>query len=237
MSELEIKIEETTEQFGVEQLVSRQPNIDLFGIVPIKSISFKQDEIIESILHLHSVNNRIDVDATYSIGNFYKGGIQKPEYKFDINPQAEGVLQADARHLPLGYESVYTIMFDPPFLIKTGDGSIIKDRFSCFPDVKSLWQFYYDSLKEFNRVLKPKGIVIFKCQDAVLGSGQHFMHVEIMNYAVQIGFYPKDLFILLFKNRMYQEKDLTGQQHARKHHTYFWVFQKSKCKIPYGLSC
>lgn len=238
MSELEIKIEETIEQFGVEQLVSRQPKRDLFGIVPIKSISFNQDEIIESILQLHSINGKIDLDATYSIGNFYKKTIQKPEHKFDIEPQCEGVLPSDARQLPLEDNSVYTLMFDPPFLVDKGDysNSKIKSRFGVFLTYRELWKFYNDALKEFYRILRPKGIVIFKCQDFVTGGKQHFSHVVIMNIAVHLGYYPKDLFTYLVKNRMYQEKDLVGQRHARKYHSYFWVFEKSNCKIDYGLS-
>ena len=76
---------------------------DLFGIVTISSISFNQNEIIGNILQLHSPNQRIDLDPTYSIGNFYKNGIREPEYKFDIEPQVEGVLQSD---LLLSHSSV-----------------------------------------------------------------------------------------------------------------------------------
>ena len=68
----------TAENSQLDFVVRRQPKIDLFGIVPIKSISFNQDEIIESILQLHSMNGKIDVDHTYSVGNFYKGKIEKP---------------------------------------------------------------------------------------------------------------------------------------------------------------
>ena len=223
---------------GVDLLVSRQPKRDLFGIVPIKSISFNQDEVIESILQLHSINGKIDIDPTYSTGNFYKGKIQKPEYKFDLEPQCKGVLPADARQLPLENESVYTLMFDPPFLVgsETETTGKIKGRFSWYPTYKALWKFYEDALKEFYRILKPKGIVIFKCQDFVTGGKQHFSHVVIMNIAVRLGYYPKDLFTFLVKTRMYHQKDLEGQQHARKYHSYFWVFEKSNCKIDYGLS-
>lgn len=224
----------------LEAEVIRQPKEDLFGVVTISTISYDQNEIIENILHLHSLNQKIDLDPTYSVGNFYKNGLAQPEYKFDLVPQVEGVLQSDARHLPLGDSEVETIMFDPPFVIggELHDGikegsSIIAKRFSNFTSWEELQDLYYNSLKEFYRILKPKGIVIFKCQDCVACSKQHFSHVEVMNYAVQLGFYPKDLFILLAKNRL---TDGRIQQHARKFHSYFWVFEKSKCKIDYGLS-
>lgn len=229
--------ENTSVRFEAE--VKPPPHkVDLFGAQPIKSIGFNQDEIIEDILQLHSLNKKIDIDPTYSIGNFYKGRIEKPKYKFDIDPQCEGVLQSDARHLPLGDGSVETIMFDPPFLVgsETETTGKIKGRFSWFESYRHLWDFYFDALTEFYRILKPKGIVIFKCQDFITGGKQHFSHVEIMNYAVQIGYYPKDLFTLFVKTRMFHPKDVLGQQHARKYHCYFWVFEKSNCKILYGRS-
>jgi hypothetical protein len=53
--------------------------------------------------------------------------------------------------------------------------------------------------------------------------------------ALQVGFYPKDLFILMAKNRInsFNGEKWKNQYHARKHHSYFWVFQKSKCKVNY----
>ena len=51
-----------------------------------------------------------------------------------------------------------------------------------------------------------------------------------MNKAVEYGFYPKDLFILLEKNRL---NDGRKQQHSRKYHSYFWVLKKTDCKIDY----
>lgn len=222
----------------IEPQVTRQPKEDLFGVVTISTISYNQNEIIENILQLHSPNQQIDLDPTYSIGNFYKNGLKQPKYKFDIEPQIEGVLRADARHLPLGDNEVETIMFDPPFVIggvtynESVEGScIMQKRFSHFASWEELRDLYYNSLKEFYRILKPKGIVIFKCQDCVARNKQYFSHVEVMNYAVQLGFYPKDLFILLAKNRL---TDGRIQQHARKFHSYFWVFEKSNCKISYG---
>ena len=87
----------------------------------ISSISYDQIEIIENILKLHTKDNTIDCDPTYSKGNFYKNGkIKEPKYKFDINPQTEDIIKADARSLPLDDNSVNCIMFDPPFLATTG---------------------------------------------------------------------------------------------------------------------
>jgi hypothetical protein len=100
------------------------------------------------------------------------------------------------------------MMFDPPFLATKGksltsadDNNKINKRFSVFPTEKELHQFYINSLNEFYRILKTGGILIFKCQDKVSSSIQYLSHVFIINNAENIGFYSKDIFILLAKTK------------------------------------
>ena len=126
----------------------------------IKSISYDEDEIIESILQLHC-QYPIELDPTYSKGNFYKGKIPAPLHKFDISPQIKEVKQANAEKLPLEDLSINTIMFDPPFLATTGkslksndNNNKINKRFGVYPSEKELHQFYVNSLREFYRILK-----------------------------------------------------------------------------------
>lgn len=184
---------------------------------------------------------KIDCDPTYSIGNFYKNtGIDEPTYKFDINPQCDHVEYGDSRELPLSDSSINCMMFDPPFLATTGksltgsgDNNIINKRFGVYPSEQELHQFYIDSLKEAYRVLADKGVLIFKCQDKISSGKQYISHCFIHNEAVKIGFYPKDLFVLLAKNRVIADWQLKNQKNARKFHSYFWVFEKSNKKISY----
>jgi len=205
----------------------------------IKSISYDQDEILNWIIKLYCPNG-FELDPTYSKGYFYKN-IQQPKYKFDLKPQTEDTIQADCRKLLLENNSISTIMFDPPFLAgipadnKEPTG-IIKKRFGYFKNIQhDLWDFYYDSLGEFYRILKPNGILVFKCQDTVDGGKQCLSHIEIVNMANEIGFYPKDLFILLAKTRIIGSNS-NIQQHARKYHSYFLIFKKQESKVNYGLT-
>ena len=207
----------------------------------IKSISYDQSEIIKWILELHVPEHKIDLDATYSKGNFYKNtGIEEPQFKFDIVPQLPDVKFGDSRKLPLENNSLNCIMFDPPFLAATGkslksedNNNIINKRFGVYPNEKELHRFYIDSLTESYRLLKDKGILIFKCQDKISSGKQYMSHVFIMNEATKIGFYPKDLFILLAKNRLVADWQVKNQKNARKFHSYFWVFEKTNKKIDY----
>jgi tRNA G10 N-methylase Trm11 len=206
----------------------------------IKSISYDQSEIIKWILQLHC-QTPIEVDPTYSVGNFYKNtGIEKPKYRFDLFPQIEGVEEANAEDLPLDDQSINTIMFDPPFLATKGksltesnESNKIVKRFGSYPTEKELHQFYVNALKEFYRILKPKGILIFKCQDKVSSGKQYFSHNFIIDKAQEMGYYTKDLFILLAKNRLVAKWQLKNQKNARKFHSYFLVFEKSKRKVQY----
>ena len=199
----------------------------------IRNISYDQGEIIRNILKLHVPGGRIDCDPTYSTGVFYKGtGVDAPALRFDIEPQAEGVVKADARHLPIADESISCMMFDPPFLatkgksLTDGSGNVINRRFGVFPDEHQLHKFYKDAISEAHRVLKENGILIFKCQDKVSSGKQYWSHVFVMNEAVKACFYPVDLFILLAKNRIVADWQKRNQKTARKYNSYFWVFKK-----------
>ena len=202
-------------------------------------------ELVRSIgydlLRLHVPEERIDCDPTFSTGAFYNGtGVDPPALRFDIKPQAEGVVEADARHLPLEDSSISCMMLDPPFLatkgksLREGTGNRINRRFGVYPDEKSLHQMYADVIREAYRVLKPDGILIFKCQDKVSSGKQYLSHVFVVNTAVEAGFYPKDLFVLLAKNRLVADWQKKNQLHSRKFHAYFIVFQKSKTRIKYA---
>lgn len=201
----------------------------------IKTISYEQTEILQDILDLYCPDG-FELDPTYSKGNFYKNGVLEPKYKYDINPQSELVQKADCRNLPFEDNTIENIIFDPPFIAgiqnKSDDGIII-NRFGSFKNVsKELWSMYHDALDEFYRILKPNGILVFKCQDTIDSCKQCFSHVEIINYALKINFYPKDLFILLARSRLIG-KHHHKQQHARKFHSYFIVFVKQKCPVKY----
>ena len=205
----------------------------------IKSISYDQGEIIRNILKLHVPEGKIDCDPTFSTGAFYNGtDIALPQYRYDISPQRSDVVQADARYLPLADSSISCMMLDPPFLATKGKslhsdyGNIINRRFGVYPDEKSLHQCYSDMLSEAYRVLKPGGILVFKCQDKVSSGKQYLSHVFIINEAVRIGFYPKDLFVLLAKSRLVANWQ-RNQKHSRKYHSYLLVLQKSGRCIEY----
>jgi len=196
----------------------------------IKSISFDQDEILNWILRLY-VPDGFDLDPTFSKGLFYRN-IAPPRLRFDINPQVEGVEQADCTNLPLDDGSIGSIMFDPPFLAASAATGVMTKRFGYYRTMVEIWNLYSRSLDEFYRVLKPGGVLVFKCQDTIHGKRQHLSQVKIVNQAIACGFFPKDVFVLLAKCRLISSH-IKRQEHARKFHSYFLVFIKRQCTINY----
>jgi len=197
----------------------------------IKTVYTTQPELIAAICTL--LKCEIELDPTYSTGKFYTHR-SKPPLRFDIRPAVDGVQKADVRALPLSDNSVGLTMFDPPFLATTGpslhhidSSNRMVKRFDCYENEESLFQMYREALIELWRVTKPGGYLIFKCQDKVSSGKQYWSHCLIWEMARQQGWYAKDLFILVAKTRMTPKWQLQNQQHARKFHCYFWVFQKS----------
>jgi len=203
----------------------------------IKTVGDNQHQIIKDIQRLY-VPDGFDVDPTYSKGVFYKSGdVPQPRMKFDLFPRTDDTVQANANSLPLEDASVGSIMFDPPFLAgytKAKPTGMMGERFHGFRYIPDLWEWYEQCLAEFSRVLKKNGVLVFKCQDTVSSGNNWFSHCFIMNKAVEHGFYPRDMFVLTAKTRLIGHNH-KNQKHARKFHSYFWVFEKKAHKIPYAL--
>jgi len=190
----------------------------------IKSVIYSDTEFFNAIRDLYKIE-RIDLDPTYSKGNFYKE-IQKPLYRFDIEPKSKDVQKADCRDLGFNNDELESIVFDPPFLFrnrpsKNNDKNC--GRFAYFKSFQELLWMYKNSLNEFYRILKRGGYLFFKCQD-MTDNRFYYTHCEVKDMAIDVGFKVEDLFILVAKNRIWHSEN--KQRHARKFHSYWWVFKK-----------
>ena len=192
----------------------------------IKSTSYSQDSILQSIIHLHIPSGKIDCDPCYRTGGFYKSGkILAPEKISDINP-IHGIPVHDCRCLPYRNHSVKSIIFDPPFITYAGkNGYHHMRKYGSFRNKTELMEMYYCSFKEFNLILEEDGILIVKCQDGTYGPDLFLSHVDaVILPCRKLGFKEIDFFILLSKGR--PERRDCIQRHARKYHSYFIVFKK-----------
>lgn len=209
---------------------------------PVKSVYNTNDEVIKNIMELYKIE-QFDLDCTYSTGNFWKN-LPVPKYKSDLFPKNDTIIEASSENLPFEDGSMKSIMYDPPFVIAgksykdNKDGSsIIAKRYEGYETYGHLMKNYYNTLKELYRICEKDGHVVFKCQDTVSGGKNHFTHVMVMNMAQELGFYPRDLFILTTNVRINSfGTKWTKQEHARKYHSYFWVFEKVKPRVKYDFS-
>jgi len=196
-----------------------------------KSVFENEQDLLKAIIEIHLNGMPIHCDPMYFKGNFYKDGVVKPFYRFDINPP-EGIdcSIGDAKKLPMEDDYLNNIILDPPFLF--GIHGKTKEYYSSkthtiFKDFTELEGLYKSILKEAYRVLRKGGILIFKCQDYT-DSKTTMTHCLVYNWAIAQGFYAKDIAILVKPNKIYNPN--TIQRHLRKIHTYFWVFQKNSNK-------
>ena len=190
----------------------------------ITTVSGDQTEILKSIMVLHNEGKPFDADLTYGNGGFWKS-IPPPAYLSDIEPKGPGIFREDATKLTLPDKYFGSVVFDPPFIHAPGKASIMGRQFGGFKSQQELGVMYSDSLWEIYRVLTPKGLLVFKCQDIVESGKQVWNHIRVYEWARLWGFRAEDLFILTGKGSIVGHNH-SRQVHARKTHSYFWVFRK-----------
>lgn len=197
------------------------------------------EDLFPHILSLHVPPKAVVADVTYGKGVFWKS-IPKEAYELKATDIQTGV---DCRDLPYKDESMDCVVFDPPYmeglfrrskshLAGSGthaafrrhysNGETNNGRMKYHAAVLSL---YFGGAAEAFRVLKPCGVLIVKCQDEVSANTQHLTHIEIITELESMGFFAKDLFVVVRLNRPGMSRVLR-QVHARKNHSYFIVFIK-----------
>lgn len=164
------------------------------------------------------------------------------------SPVQNGV---DCRDLPYGDEHLDAVVLDPPYmegffrpqtrhLAGGGTHNAFREHYSSgkaseWQDDEPRWHdavvaLYVAAGEEAYRVLKPKGTLVVKCQDEVSANKQRLTHIEIVTAYESLGFYTKDLFVVVRQNKPGVSR-LKSQSHARKNHSYFLVFQKTRTKV------
>jgi len=193
-----------------------------------KSVFENEQELLKALIDIHLSGKDIECDPMFFKGKFYKDGVNVPKLIFDLNPQVPECEQWDACNLRLktGLAKLNNLILDPPFLF--GIHGKAKEYYSSkthtiYNDFKHLESNYRALISEAQASLKKGGILIFKCQDYT-DSKTTMTHAMVYNWAIEHGFYAKDLAILVKPNKITNPN--TTQRHLRKIHTYFWVFKK-----------
>ena len=199
------------------------------------------------ILALHVPAGSTVADVTYGKGIFWKR-VAKGAYKVLPTDIKAGV---DCRKLPYRDATIDCVVLDPPYMEgfyrrskshMAGSGTYAAFRTTYSNSEQTLTgpkyhdavlDLYFKAGMEARRVLRKQGVLIVKCQDEVSANTQRLTHVEIINEYETLGFYAKDLFVVVRSNRPAVSR-IKRQEHARKNHSYFLVFIKANGENPRG---
>jgi hypothetical protein len=198
-------------------------------------------DLFAQILALHVPPGSRIADVTFGQGVFWR---QVPPGLYRVLP-SDLATGTDCRALPYPAESLEALVLDPPYMegllrpkagTRAGQGShvALRDYYASGGEHaapgggrwhQAVVDLYLDAAREARRVLRDHGILIVKCQDEVSANRQELTHVQIVTGFAELGFYARDLFVLVRNNRPGVAR-LMRQVHARKNHSYFLVFQK-----------
>ena len=171
-------------------------------------------QVFPKILELHVPKGAKIADVTYGKGVFWRN-VPKDEYELKATDISMGV---DCRELPYYDGEVDCVVLDPPYMegffrrskehfAGNGTHSSFRNHYSNGNGIETteggpkyhnaVLDLYFKASTEAYRVLRKGGIFIVKCQDEVSANKQHLTHVELINKLVPMGFYTKDLFIVV----------------------------------------
>ena len=215
-------------------------------------------ELFAQILALHVPPNSLIADVTYGLGAFWKK-VPANRYRVlasdialkpELRPPPGFTLtsELDCRALPHAAASLDALVLDPPYLegmyrrqvdhmAGSGTHAAFRRAYSASAPTTEDGPRWHDAVvdlyaragREAARVLRPGGTFIVKCQDEVSANTQRLTHVELITGYESLGFYTKDLFVLVRANSPAVSR-LKTQVHARKNHSYFLVFEKRKAR-------
>jgi len=196
------------------------------------------DEMFPGILGLYLPAGSTVADITFGKGVFWKN-IPKDRYRLLATDLKTGI---DCRALPYDPGRLDCVVFDPPYMHTPGGtahvnhqnyeayyANNIGPKGASKKYHEAVLDLYFRTALEAHRVLKPEGVFIVKCGDEVCANQQRLTHVELINEFTTHGFVVEDLFVLLRNNKPGVSRVLR-QVHARKNHSYFIVFRKSKVR-------
>ena len=201
---------------------------------PVQSVVFGNNaDLIREVARLYAVGNPRIADLTYGKGVFWR---QCP----DLDVTGSDIITVPERpydftNTPYKDAEFDIAVLDPPYIHSPGAHQTDHRYQNAATTKGMLWKdirqkLFIPGMKEAARIVKPEGGQIWvKCKDQVQSGMQRWCHVELCHDALQLGLYPRDLFLLMPDSRTAGGR-WTTQHHSRKPHSYLWVFQRPTAK-------
>lgn len=186
-------------------------------------------DLMKHVIDFYASQDNIIVDVTYGKGVFWrKIDLEQFQfYAYDLHP-AKGVNKGNFTRIKHDDASVDIVVLDPPYMHTPGK-PLVDERYKNSKTSASMYNYdilnkmYFRPMVEALRVLKPMGLLLVKCQDEIQSGVQKWTHCKILDGAERMGFYAKDLAILIPDSVTPCPKQ---QLHLKKSHSYLWVLQK-----------
>jgi DNA modification methylase len=208
----------------------------------LTSVCGSNSEGFARIVRLYARPGDTICDPTFGSGTFW-ALVDRSRYRvFATDLKADGV---DLRSLPYADASADMLVNDPPYRYTParnirhedlpGHGRVDGQynlQAAGLTNTQAVLDLYYAGMTEAQRVLKPGGFLVVKCQDTVQDGRNIWVHLLLMRRAEESGFACRDLVVITTKSPTKTRWD--RQRHLRKAHSYFLVFRKGG-HFPFGM--
>jgi hypothetical protein len=216
-----------------EQLAFDGPGRAITPAVVMTAHHGRNDAMIASVARLYIADGATVLDCTWGKGNFWTR-TDTSRFRLigtDLASPAAPV-RADFRALPFADTSMDVVVFDPPYVHSVTQRRDISATYRNLETTPALtyaaiMDLYAAGMTEARRILRAGGTCWVKCQDTVENHGQRWSVVNVHAMGTALGFQPQDLFVLVAHNPpggMSAER----QYHARRNHSYLWIFAKRR---------
>lgn len=194
----------------------------------------RNDAMIAAVARLYIADGATVIDATWGHGGFWHR-TDTTRFRLigsDLLEAPGAAMRADFRAMPYRDASADVITIDPPYVPVTSAMERVIHATYRNEQTPGLGQLHADVMELYRagmgeawRVLRTGGTCWVKCQDMVNGKQQKWSGVLLHGLALELGYEPQDMFVLVNPQppgRHHAER----QYHARRNHSYLWVFRK-----------
>ena len=204
----------------VEQARLFDPPVQVLDGPPVLTAYVgKNAGLFAQIMRLYVPEGSRVLDMTYGLGNFWDTPGIKERYRLvtmDMERPAHvrGVLE----HPPFKAESFDAVVLDPPYANQGSEHTLKAGTAS-----RTVYLMYLEGIKAAAALLRAGGALLVKCQDSIESGRQHWAVQYVLSMGLTSGLTAEDLFILVQDGTPAMRHPY--QKHARKNHSYFWVFK------------
>jgi phage N-6-adenine-methyltransferase len=195
----------------------------------LTSYQSNNDHLMAQVARLYFRPGDRVADVTYGTGRFWR---LTDLTQYDFHPSDLLTVPDhpyDFRSLPYPCQDFDVHVFDPPYMHHPPARRYLCSDYRNYDTTKGsshadIIRLYRDGMVEGYRILKPGGLMLVKCKDETEGGRQRMSHIEVHDIAVhELGMEVADFFVLTQKMLLFLFRH---DNHARKNHSYLWVFQK-----------